>query len=173
MKIILIGSPGSGKSTLARELALLTDSPVLHLDKLWHATDYSAAANLAFRKQLTDFIATHEDWIIDGNYQGSLDLRLPEADLILWLKISRYKALYRIITRSLKTRYFKKNRPDMAENFQEKWDKEYWAFIKWVWQFPKNNEPKMLQLLEQYEMMDKVVILTTKKDKEKLMRKLS
>lgn len=44
MKILLIGIPGAGKSTFSKKLADTTHLPLLHLDKLWHTTDYSEAA---------------------------------------------------------------------------------------------------------------------------------
>lgn len=51
MKIIIIGIAGAGKSTLARRLADNLNLPVLHLDTLWHATDYSAEAERLFREK--------------------------------------------------------------------------------------------------------------------------
>lgn len=51
-------------------------------------------------------MATHESWIIDGNYNSSWDIRLAEADIILWLKIHRTRCIYRVISRSLQNRFF-------------------------------------------------------------------
>lgn len=106
MKILLIGIPGAGKSTFSKKLADTTHLPLLHLDKLWHTTDYSEAAKCQFRVQQQDFMATHESWIIDGNYNSSWDIRLAEADIILWLKIHRTRCIYRVISRSLQNRFF-------------------------------------------------------------------
>ncbi len=50
MKILLIGQPGAGKSTLTQKiLAKNPDLAVLHLDKLWHTTNYDAAAKAWFQ----------------------------------------------------------------------------------------------------------------------------
>jgi adenylate kinase family enzyme len=100
MKIIIIGIAGAGKSTLARRLADSLNLPVLHLDTLWHATDYSAEAERLFREKQQTFINSHEHWLIDGNYSGSLDERLPYVDKIIWLKMSRFKAIFRVMKRS-------------------------------------------------------------------------
>ncbi|WP_252899215.1 AAA family ATPase [Lactococcus fujiensis] len=137
MKIMVIGSSGAGKSTFSKKLSERTGYPLLHLDKIWHETDYSDSALAYFKKVQKQFIAENENCIVDGNYSGTMETRLPSADLIIWLKISRLKALRRVISRSLKTRFAGKNRSDMATNFVEKFDKEYWEFMKFIWNFPK------------------------------------
>ena len=173
MKILLIGSSGAGKSTFSKKLSVLTGFPVLHLDKIWHKTDYSEDARLYFREVQVNFMSKNEDWIIDGNYSGTMEVRLPEADLIIWLKISRCKAIFRVIKRSLKSRIQGHNRSDMATNFKEKFDREYFEFMSFIWNFPKRNTPKMQHLIEKYDKMDHVVIVKNQKDKEKIMSMFS
>ncbi|MCT1577778.1 hypothetical protein M3E13_12690 [Oceanobacillus kimchii] len=43
-----------------------------------------------------------ESWIIDGNYGGTMEIRLHAADTIIFLHISRYICLFRAIKRSIK-----------------------------------------------------------------------
>ncbi len=172
MKIILIGSSGAGKSTFSRELANLVNFPVLHLDKIWHSMDYSEKAEKKFRQVQENFLAEHENCIIDGNYRGTLGLRVAQADLIIWLKISRWRAVGRVFRRSLKWHWSRKNRPDMAEDFTEKFDKEYWEFIKFVWNFPKFNEPKISEIIQQFDKVHQVVIVKNQKDKKKVLSNL-
>lgn len=169
MKILLIGSSGAGKSTLARKLSELTAYPLLHLDKIWHTTDYSDQALLYFQQVQDDFMAAHDDWIIDGNYSGTMSHRIQQADVIIWLKISPSRAIFRVVSRSLKTRLSGHNRSDMASNFKEKFDHEYWDFMKFIWHFPKNNEPRITKLIEAEGKSDCVTIVKTQKDKAKIM----
>ncbi|MFT8694177.1 hypothetical protein [Liquorilactobacillus satsumensis] len=56
MHIIIIGNCGSGKSTLAKKINQKMNYPLLHLDSLWHSTDYSAAAKGWFSEQQRRFM---------------------------------------------------------------------------------------------------------------------
>lgn len=150
MKVLLIGSPGAGKSTLALQLAEELQLPILHLDKLWHAMDYSAAARERFRQEIEAFMASHDSWLIDGNYANRLPQRLAQADHVIWLDYSRWLCLYRVLLRSFQARFLGKKRPDMAEQFRERFDREYLAFLQFVWTFPKTVSPKIADQLKQF-----------------------
>lgn len=169
MKILLIGMSGAGKSTFSRDLVAQTDLPILHLDQVWHRTDYSEEAVTWFRQEQENFIASHKNWIIDGNYRGSFDVRFPEADLIIWLKIGRIKAIFRVLKRSFAYHFQKKSRPDMASNFTEKFDREYWEFLKFVWNFPKNQFPDIEKALVDFDKKDHLFIVKTQTDRQKLL----
>lgn len=170
MKIILIGSSGSGKSTLTRELSVLTESSVLHLDRVFHAAEDHQREVL--RQTTRAFIATHECWIIDGNYGSTLDERIPFADVIIWLKVPRLTTLMRVFKRSIKVRWLGQKRLDMASEFVEKWDKEYLEFLKFVWNFPKTEFPQIEENLTKFDAWDRVVILKNRKDKAKYLNTL-
>lgn len=68
MKIIIIGNMGSGKSTLAKKIRDVTQLPLLQLDTLWHATDYSTKAKRWFIDQQQLFMKQNE-WIIEGTME--------------------------------------------------------------------------------------------------------
>lgn len=151
MKILLIGSPGAGKSTLALQLARELKLPLLHLDKLWHATDYSPTAREHFQCQVADFMVSHEAWLIDGNYANRLPQRLAQADLVIWLDFPRWLCLYRVLLRSFQARFLGKKRPDMAEQFRERFDRAYLEFLQFVWQFPQKTRPKLVANLADFQ----------------------
>ncbi|MGF2129068.1 hypothetical protein ACQUED_05420 [Lactococcus lactis] len=72
-----------------------------------------------------------------------------------------------MIKRSIKSRVFGKNRPDIAEEFKEKWDKEYLEFLKFVWTFPEKEFTQIEQKIKEFNAESKVIILKNRKDKEK------
>ena len=85
-RILIIGCPGTGKSTLARALAALTHLPLYHLDLIWHKSDKSTIT----RRELCDKLMTilpQDEWIIDGNYPSTLDMRLKYADTVILLDL--------------------------------------------------------------------------------------
>lgn len=165
MKIMLIGSSGAGKSTLAKKLEAATGYPLWHIDKTWHQWDYSVEARARLTEFQHDFISQHEDWIIDGGYSWTMTERVQAADEIVILEIPRMVALYRVLKRSILNRIFH-NRKDMPENFKEKWDKEFWEFLKFTWRFPNKSAKKQMSVIKDEKTWDKVVILKKEKEKE-------
>lgn len=147
MKVMLIGGPGGGKSTLAAALHRGTGWPLLTLDQVWHATDYSAAAKRQFIATQCAFMAKHPNWLIDGNYTSTLPLRLAQADLVVWVRVAAPVAVLRVIQRSLRFRRDPSTRPDMAPGFQEHFDADYLAFLKYTATFRSAKAPALIKLL--------------------------
>ena len=83
-KIIVIGSPGAGKSTFARRLRDLTGIPLYYLDMIWHNTDRTNVTREEFDRELNE-ILKKDKWIIDGNYQRTLELRIKECDTVFFM----------------------------------------------------------------------------------------
>ena len=172
MKIIVIGQSGSGKSTLARNIKEITGFPLLPLDLLWHTTDYSIQAKKWFLQEQQSFMVSNPSWIVEGNYTSTLEERIKEADKIIWLKVPRYLAIYRVVWRSLKRKINKKSRPDMPESFSEKLNREYLEFLSFIWHFEENNEPKIQQLIQVANARNKLIILKTRREKQEFLTKL-
>lgn len=84
-----------------------------------------------------------EEWIMDGNYGGTMDMRLAAADAAIFLDMPRYMCLRRVISRRL--RYAGKPRPDMASGCPERLE---WQFLRYVWDYPKSRRPGILRKLE-------------------------
>ena len=83
-KVIVIGSPGAGKSCFSRKLKEITNLPLYHLDMLYHKKDGTHISKEELEEKLRN-IFKQEQWIIDGNYQRTLELRLKECDTIFLL----------------------------------------------------------------------------------------
>ncbi|WP_461227348.1 P-loop NTPase family protein [Lacticaseibacillus suihuaensis] len=135
MRIMLIGNAGTGKSTFARRLTATTGWPLLSLDTVWHTMDYGHVAKLKFAQAQRAFMAANRDWIIDGNYGGTMPLRLEQADAIVLLTAPRVVSIARVIRRSLAFRRDPSTRPDMAPGFVEHLDRDYLDFLCYVWDY--------------------------------------
>ena len=81
-KIMIIGSPGSGKSTFARKLRDKTGLPLFYLDMIKHKPDRTTISSEEFDKKLKEILVKSQ-WIIDGNYQRTLEVSMKECDLII------------------------------------------------------------------------------------------
>ncbi|MOA02986.1 topology modulation protein [compost metagenome] len=107
----------------------------------------------------------HQDkYIMDGNYARTLDLRLNEADTVFYFDFSRYLCLYRVIKRRIQNHG--RTRVDMAQDCQEKIDFE---FLSWIWNFNKNNKPKIVESLEKVKGRKQVYIFKSPRDMRKYM----
>lgn len=132
-RILIIGCSGSGKSTLARALGKKLQLPVVHLDRLWWREGWENVTKEEFDTALAQELAKPR-WIIDGNYSRTMEQRLEKCDTILYLDFNRWECLLGMFQRVLGN--WGQVRPDMSDGCPERFDP---AFVKWIWNFNKNN----------------------------------
>ncbi|MFJ2409137.1 AAA family ATPase [Pseudomonas sp. NPDC087814] len=136
-RIVILGNAGSGKSTLARALGQRLGLPVVHLDTLFWSPGWVEPDAEQFRTRVRDAVAA-DGWVCEGNYaRRTFDLRLPRADLIIWLDTPRLTCFTRVILRSALNR----PRPDIPAGCTEKLDREFLTFLKYVWTFDRGHRP--------------------------------
>ncbi len=152
-RIMIIGSSGAGKSTLSRKLASRWDLPLHHLDVLFWNEGWVPTPKAEFRVTLKD-VVTQPEWIIDGNFDSTLEMRAQYADLIIFLDFPNWLCLSRVTKRVW--RYWGQTRPDMAEGCPEKVDLK---FVRWIWRYPKDIRPGVLDVLQKFK-ADVVVLKT-------------
>ncbi len=140
-RILIVGCSGSGKTTLAGELGSLLELPIIHLDRLFWLPDWQMVSREVFDERLAQALAESR-WIIDGNYDRTLPLRLSRCDTVIALDYSRVVCLYGVAKRVL--RNYGRTRPDMTDGCPERVD---WAFIKWVWAFKRDKRPGLIAAL--------------------------
>lgn len=159
-KVVIIGSGGSGKSTLARQLGEKLKINVLHLDSLFWKPGWVETPREEWIDSQQELVKL-ESWIMDGNYSGTMEIRLNAADTIIFLDIPRIICIYRAFKRMIQ--YRNKTRPDMGEGCYERFS---FKFFKWIWQYPKLRKPKILEKLEKLSKEKEVIVLKSPKDVE-------
>ncbi|QWG33895.1 DNA topology modulation protein [Bacillus mycoides] len=165
-KIILIGSGGSGKSTLAKQLGNKLKIQVYHLDALFWKPNWVGVPREEQRTVQHDLIK-EEKWIIDGNYGGTMDIRINAADTIIFLDIHRTICVYRAFKRIVQ--YRDKTRPDMGAGCEERFDLQ---FFKWIWEYPKTKRPAILKRLDQLNKDKRVIILKTPNEVQRFLKEV-
>ena len=143
-RIMIIGCGGSGKSTLARQLGEKTGLPVIHLDKLFWRPGWVNLTREEF-DVVHNAAIEEKKWILDGNFDRTMEPRIRRCDTVVYLDFSRMACLLGVMKRILTT--YGKVRPDMGDGCPERFDLE---FLQWVWNFNKNKREKNYRLLEQY-----------------------
>ncbi|MDD0817269.1 DNA topology modulation protein [Bacillus cereus] len=164
-KIILIGSGGSGKSTLARQLGNKLSIKVHHLDALFWKPNWEGVPKVKQRKVQNELVK-EDEWIIDGNYGGTMDIRMNAADTIIFLDIHRTICVYRVFKRVIQ--YRNKTRPDMGAGCEERFDLQ---FFKWIWEYPKTKRPSILKRLNQLSKEKDVIILKSPNEVRQFLEK--
>ena len=143
-RIMIIGCGGAGKSTLARQLGEKTGLPVIHLDKLFWRPGWVNLTREEF-DVVHNAAIEEKKWILDGNFDRTMEPRIRRCDTVVYLDFSRIACLCGVMKRILTT--YGKVRPDMGDGCPERFDLE---FLQWVWNFNKNKREKNYRLLEQY-----------------------
>lgn len=157
-KISIIGSGGSGKSTLAKKLEQKTGIPAYHLDALFWQPGWVETERGKWRA-IQEELCNKGEWILDGNYGSTLDIRLRHSDTIIFLDINRFTCLARAMWRSVKS--YGRTRPDMAEGCKEQFDL---SFAKWILEYPKTRKPDILERLKALPPEKSIIILSSPKE---------
>ncbi len=159
-RVLVIGTGGTGKTTLARRLAERTGLPLIHLDLLYWRPGWQPTPNDEWRQPVERLI-TAEKWIIDGNYGGTLDLRLAACDTVVFLDLPRVVCLWRVLVRQL--RYFGRARRELPRGCRERLS---WEFLVWIWTYRSRRRGDVLKRLHALDRGKRVAILRTAREIE-------
>ena len=137
LKIIIVGSPGAGKSTFARKLRDITGIPLFYLDMLWHKPDRTTVTQEEFNNRLNG-ILQKDRWIIDGNYQRTLEPRLQACDTVFLMDFPLETCISGAESR--------------IGNKQ------------WIQDFPKNRLPQLYEMIETYKDNKEIMVFHSRKE---------
>jgi adenylate kinase family enzyme len=157
-KIAIIGPAGAGKSTLAREIGDITQIEVVHLDMLFWKPGWVEMSREAWISTQQELVQGKE-WIIDGHFQSTIDIRLNAAGCVIFLDMSRLLCLWRVIKRHVM--YFKRSRPDLPKECPEKIT---WQYLVKIWNFPKKERAILIEKLRRISDEKQIIWLTSPRD---------
>ena len=160
-KIIILGCPGSGKTTFAKKLNQITGLPLYHLDAIWHLPDKTHIAREDFDKHLTEIFHTSE-WIIDGNYNRTIEMRLQECDTVFLFALPTELCIQGAIDRLGKERY------DLpwTENELDP------TFEQSIEEFEHNSLPGIYEQIEKYREGRQVIVFKSRDTADDFISKL-
>ena len=137
------------------------------MEKMWIGYPTSVDEKIEKQIQIQEELVQNEEWVIDGNWSSTLDIRLKAADTIIFLDYSRYLCIYRAVKRRIL--YRNKSRPDMVEGNKERLDAN---FLKYIWMYPKEKKPKVMEKLGEISNRKQVIILKSPKETHRFLEQI-
>jgi adenylate kinase family enzyme len=164
---MIIGCCGAGKSTFARKLKSLINLEVIHLDQFYWNPNWVETEKPEWEMNVKE-LADKEEWIIDGNYEGTMDLRIVRADTIIYLDRSTLLCLWRVLLRTVKN--FGQVRLDMPEGCKERFSL---SFLHYVATYNLLRRNQLLDRIEIQSKTKKIYHLTSSESIKKFFNNLS
>ena len=155
-KLIIIGCPGSGKSTFAKKLIEVLNYPLYHLDLIWNKPDKTTISREEFDIEL-EKIFKEDKWIMDGNYQRTLEKRLQHCDTVFLLDYSLETCLSGAQGRVGNKR---EDMPWVEEKLNEE-------FKQKILDFSQDKLPVIYELLDKYKDGKEIIIFKNREDSDK------
>ena len=147
-KVIVIGCPGSGKSVFSRALHDITGLPLYHIDMIRWREDKTFLSREELIEKINE-IGSTDEWIMDGNYGATMELRMSFCDTIIFLDYPTEVCLEGIMSRRGKPR------PDLP--WIEPVDEIDEEFVESVKNYNIINRPVVLERINKFS--DKNVIV--------------
>lgn len=156
-RILIVGCSGAGKTTLSWALGKQLGLEVIHLDREYWRAGWIESPRPEFLVRLSKLLE-RDAWIMDGNYDSTLGLRMARADIAIFLDFSRWRCLSSVVWRTL-TKYGRV-RAEIPTGCPERFD---WKFIHWIWNYRRTARPAILEHLQRFDRQGgKVVILSSR-----------
>jgi adenylate kinase family enzyme len=124
------GMMGSGKSTFAGALAARAGLPVVHLDLHYWKPGWVRPTDDEWRVRQRTLLAG-EAWIIDGNYNKTLPLRLERAETVVDLDTPWWLCASRALARGVRTPGGEM--PEGCEDSRNRRLGEEWGGVGRIW----------------------------------------
>ncbi|MGI5147233.1 topology modulation protein [Plantactinospora sp. CA-294935] len=159
-RIAVVGCGGSGKSTLARRLSGILILPLTHLDGIYYDGRWNPLSQQEFVAQQERLTAA-ERWVIEGNYAGTLPIRLAAADTVIFLDLPAVTCLRGVLQRRWRYR-------GGQHRTEGVYDRITWNFIRYVLGYRRTMRPRVGDLIQEHGSHAQLITLTSRRQANKL-----
>ncbi len=166
-KVMVIGCSGAGKSTFSKRLHSKTKIELIHLDKYFWKSNWEEP-NPDEWENIVKKLSARDNWIMDGNYGRTMNIRFAEADTIIFLDYSTSKCLWRTKKRTIQ--YRNKVRPDMSKGCKERFDFNFYYYVA---TFNLLRRKSLISKLNNLSKNKKIVILKNDNQVSKFLEKFN
>ena len=148
-RVVVSGMAGAGKSTFSRALSAKTGLPIVVLDVHFWLPGWAEPAEAEWREKQKRLLAG-DDWIADGNYHATLDLRLERADTVVFLDIRWWICAWRALVRGVRTRPVDFELPNGCDESRLRRLRDEWCLVWRIWRVRRSEREKELKILSQH-----------------------
>lgn len=149
-RILVLGPSGAGKSFFTKKLSRILDIEPIHLDALFWQTGFKPTDRTRWRKQVRELV-TRECWLMDGTYESTLDVRLPAAELVIYVDERRHTCLWRAAKRMICDREPRTDCP-LGHRLDL-------GLLRYIWRFGSVTRPQVFALVREQGRESDLVIL--------------
>jgi adenylate kinase family enzyme len=153
---------GAGKSTFSRTLSAKTGLPVIHLDVHFWKPGWVEPSEDEWREKQRDLI-TSDEWILDGNYHATLDLRLERADTAVFLDTPWWVCAWRALVRGVRKRPVGFQLPNGCDESALRRLREEWSLVWRIWRDRRSERELELGILSRHANHVALYVLRSKR----------
>jgi adenylate kinase family enzyme len=147
-RVVVTGMAGAGKSTFSRALSAKTGLPVIVLDFHFWLPGWAEPTEAEWREKQNRLLAG-EEWIADGNYHATLDLRLERADTVVFLDLPWWICAWRALVRGVRARAAGFELPDGCEESRLRRLRDEWWLAWRIWRVRRSERETELKIVSQ------------------------
>ncbi len=146
---MVTGLAGAGKSTFSRALSLKTSLPVIVLDLHFWKPGWAEPLEDEWRATRRDLLAGDE-WIADGNYHATLDLRLERADTVVFLDTPWWTCTRRALVRGIRRRPVGFELPQGCDESAWRRLRDEWRLAGRIWRVRRSDREREFGILSRH-----------------------
>lgn len=160
-RILVDGMMGSGKSTVARALAAKTGLLVIHLDLHYWKPGWARPTDTEWRERQRTLLAGVA-WIIDGNYNETLPLRLERAETVVYLETPWWLCASRALVRGLRAP--RGEMPEGCEDSRTRRLHDEWGGAYRIWRHRRSDPERARFALSRHGAHTTVHVLRSRRE---------
>lgn len=164
-RIAIVGCGGSGKSYVARAVGRLLDTQVTHLDAVYYDDEWNPLPMEKFEALQRELVAAPR-WVIDGNYNSTLQVRLEAADTVILMDMPTRSCLWGAISRQLR------HGPgqDIGRGVYNRINRDV---LRYIAGYRRKMRPRVLAKIERHAGHTQMIRLTSRRQTNAFLRKVA
>jgi adenylate kinase family enzyme len=148
-RVVVTGMAGSGKSTFSRALSAKTGLPVIVLDVHFWLPGWTKPTEAEWHDK-QERLLSGDNWIADGNYHATLDLRLRRADTAVFLDLPWWICAWRALVRGIRKRPAGFELPNGCDESRLRRLRDEWCLGWRIWRARRSERGTELEILSQH-----------------------
>jgi adenylate kinase family enzyme len=164
-RVAIVGCGGSGKSYVARQLGRLLDLPVVHMDTVYFDDQWNPLPMERFEAAQRELVAAPR-WVIDGNYNSTVQVRLEAADTVVFMDLPTRVCLWGILSRQLRHGRGQNNQDGVYNRITP-------DVLRYVLSYRRKMRPRILAKIDQYASDTQVIVLTSRRQTRRFLRQVA